>query len=247
MPALSRRRRQEDAPYWPGFVDAMAQLLLVITFLLSVFMIAQFLLAREITGQDSALGQLRSQIAELTELLNLEKASKAEVEAQLARPDVAGVVVTHGTDTIDQTALFLDLTLSSDKPVVLVGAQRNASDPEPDGPRNLVDAVRQILDPQSAGQGVTVTMNQRINAARYVRKTHTNNVHTFTSGDLGPLGVHGEVAWTLPLTGLDLLQIRCRAASQASKRLLGQALLSALLPQPCAESEIRHGATLVQM
>ncbi len=83
MPALSRRRRQEDAPYWPGFVDAMAQLLLVITFLLSVFMIAQFLLAREITGQDSALGQLRSQIAELTELLNLEKSAKAEVEAQL--------------------------------------------------------------------------------------------------------------------------------------------------------------------
>jgi chemotaxis protein MotB len=83
MPSLSRRRRQEDAPYWPGFVDAMAQLLLVITFLLSVFMIAQFLLAREITGQDSALGQLRSQIAELTELLNLEKSAKAEVEAQL--------------------------------------------------------------------------------------------------------------------------------------------------------------------
>ncbi len=84
MPSsLSRRKRQEDAPYWPGFVDAMAQLLLVITFLLSVFMIAQFLLAREITGQDSALGQLRSQIAELTELLNLEKSAKAEVEAQL--------------------------------------------------------------------------------------------------------------------------------------------------------------------
>lgn len=83
MSSLSRRKRQEDAPYWPGFVDAMAQLLLVITFLLSVFMIAQFLLAREITGQDSALGQLRSQIAELTELLNLEKSAKAEVEAQL--------------------------------------------------------------------------------------------------------------------------------------------------------------------
>ena len=80
---LSRRRRAEDAPYWPGFVDAMAQLLLVITFLLSVFIVAQFLLAREISGQDSALGQLRSQIAELTELLALEKSSKADVEAQL--------------------------------------------------------------------------------------------------------------------------------------------------------------------
>jgi chemotaxis protein MotB len=80
---LSRRRQGEDAPYWPGFVDAMAQLLLVITFLLSVFMMAQFLLAREISGQDSALGQLRSQIAELTELLALEKSQKAELEATL--------------------------------------------------------------------------------------------------------------------------------------------------------------------
>ncbi len=81
--ALSRRRRAEEAPYWPGFVDAMAQLLLVITFLLSVFMIAQFLLARQISGQDSALGQLRSQIAELTQLLALEKSAKAESDAQL--------------------------------------------------------------------------------------------------------------------------------------------------------------------
>ena len=81
--SLSRRRRQEDAPYWPGFVDAMAQLLLVITFLLSIFMTAQFLLAREISGQDSALGQLRSQIAELTQLLALEKSAKGEAEASL--------------------------------------------------------------------------------------------------------------------------------------------------------------------
>jgi chemotaxis protein MotB len=81
--ALSRRRRTEEPPYWPGFVDAMAQLLLVIIFLLSVFMVAQFLLAREISGQDSALGQLRSQIAELTELLALEKSAKEEFEGQL--------------------------------------------------------------------------------------------------------------------------------------------------------------------
>ncbi len=79
----SRRRRSEEAPYWPGFVDAMAQLLLVITFLLSVFMVAQFLLARQISGQDSALGQLRSQIAELTELLALEKTGKKEAELSL--------------------------------------------------------------------------------------------------------------------------------------------------------------------
>ena len=83
MAALSRRRRQEEAPYWPGFVDAMAQLLLVITFLLSVFMVAQFLLAREISGQDSALGKLRAQIAELSQLLSLNESAKAELEATL--------------------------------------------------------------------------------------------------------------------------------------------------------------------
>ena len=84
MAGHSRRRgRASEEAYWPGFVDAMAQLLLVITFLLSVFMVAQFLLAREISGQDSALGQLRSQIAELTQLLALEKAAKQDVEANL--------------------------------------------------------------------------------------------------------------------------------------------------------------------
>jgi chemotaxis protein MotB len=83
--ALSHRRTrsQDQGYYWPGFVDAMAQLLLVITFLLSVFMIAQFLLAREITGQDTVLSRLRTQIAELTSLLALEKASKSELEITL--------------------------------------------------------------------------------------------------------------------------------------------------------------------
>ncbi|HUF45647.1 MAG TPA: peptidoglycan -binding protein [Aestuariivirgaceae bacterium] len=81
---LSRRGRPAEATYyWPGFVDAMAQLLLVITFLLSVFMIAQFLLAREITGQDTVLSTLRGQIAELTELLALERSEKSEVETTL--------------------------------------------------------------------------------------------------------------------------------------------------------------------
>ncbi len=80
------RRRGQDSSgfYWPGFVDAMAQLLLVITFLLSVFMITQFLQAREISGQDSALSRLRSEISELTELLALEKSSRAEVDTTLS-------------------------------------------------------------------------------------------------------------------------------------------------------------------
>ena len=81
--ALSRRRRNEEPPYWPGFVDAMAQLLLVIIFLLSVFMVAQFLMAREIVRAGFSTRATASQIAELTELLALEKSAKAEVEGQL--------------------------------------------------------------------------------------------------------------------------------------------------------------------
>lgn len=114
------------------------------------------------------------------------------VEGLLARDDIAGSVVLHGTDTLDQTAYFLDLTLTGDKPVVVIGAQRNASDPDGDGGRNLLNAVRQILAPGARDMGVTVTLNHNINAAREVRKTHTNNVETFNSGTIGFLGTVDE-------------------------------------------------------
>ncbi len=82
--AMGRMRRRESRiDYWPGFVDALATLLLVIIFLLSVFMLSQYFLSKEITGKDSALSKLNAQIAELTELLALERGSKAEVEDQL--------------------------------------------------------------------------------------------------------------------------------------------------------------------
>ena len=114
------------------------------------------------------------------------------VEGLLGDPEIAGVVVLHGTDTLDTTAYFLDLTLRSDKPVVVIGAQRNASDPDSDGARNLLNAVRQILTPAAASLGVTVTLNHAINAAREVRKTHTHNVETFHSGETGYLGTIDE-------------------------------------------------------
>ncbi|MEM1287031.1 MAG: peptidoglycan -binding protein [Pseudomonadota bacterium] len=83
--ALSRaRRRASNVDYWPGFVDAMATLLLVIIFLLSIFMLAQFFLSQEITGRDTVLNRLNQQIAELTELLALERATGRELESRLA-------------------------------------------------------------------------------------------------------------------------------------------------------------------
>jgi L-asparaginase len=121
--------------------------------------------------------------------------------AALSRPEVAGVIVTHGTDTLEETAFWLDLTIESDKPVVLIGAQRNASEPDFDGPRNLLNAVRIAVDPQSKAKGAVVAMNGQINAAREVTKTHTSSVETFKSGDFGFLGevdADRVVYWRVP-------------------------------------------------
>ena len=111
------------------------------------------------------------------------------VQDTLARPDVVGVIVSHGTDTLEETAWWLDLTVQSDKPVVLIGAQRNASEPDFDGPHNLLGAVRIAVDPQARAKGVMLAMNSQINAARDVTKTHTSSVETFKSGDYGFIGV----------------------------------------------------------
>lgn len=111
------------------------------------------------------------------------------VQDTLARPEVAGVIVSHGTDTLEETAWWLDLTVRSDKPIVLIGAQRNASEPDFDGPHNLLNAVRIAVDPQARGKGVMLAMNSQINAARDVSKTHTSSVETFKSGDFGFIGV----------------------------------------------------------
>ena len=113
----------------------------------------------------------------------------ARINELLSQSAIAGVVVTHGTNTLEETAYFLDLTITSSKPVVLVGAQRPASDPDSDGPRNLIDAIRVAVSPEAAGKGVVVVMNGQINAARDVTKVHTSQVETFRSLEFGALGV----------------------------------------------------------
>ena len=84
-----------------------------------------------------------------------------EVNRALARPEVAGVIISHGTDTLEETAYWLDLTTNSEKPIILIGAQRNASEPDFDGPRNLLNAVRICVDPQSKGKGAMLAMNNQ--------------------------------------------------------------------------------------
>ncbi len=112
-------------------------------------------------------------------------------QALLERDELAGVVVTHGTDRLEETAFFLYLTARSDKPVVLVGAQRPATGISADGPQNLLDAVRTAASPDAVGKGVMVVMDGRILSAREVRKVY-QRVGGFTTGDMGMLGVMGH-------------------------------------------------------
>ena len=111
------------------------------------------------------------------------------VASQLADERVNGVVVTHGTDTLEETAYLLDLVLASEKPVVFVGAMRNSSELSWDGPGNLRSAVRVAVDPGARGLGVLVVMGDQLIAASEATKTHTEAVDTFQSRDFGPLGI----------------------------------------------------------
>lgn len=110
------------------------------------------------------------------------------VSSALSRDEIAGVVVTHGTDTLEETAWFLDLAVSGPKPVVVTGAQRNASSPDPDGPLNLLDSVRVCVSGDACFKGTMVVLNRQINAARDATKTHTSSVESFQSGSFGLLG-----------------------------------------------------------
>jgi L-asparaginase len=101
---------------------------------------------------------------------------------------VDGLVITHGTNTLEETAYFLNLTLKTDKPVVLVGAMRPSSAISADGYLNILNAVRVAAAPQSRGMGCLVVMNDTIFSARDVTKTSTYRVNAFQGRDLGPVG-----------------------------------------------------------
>lgn len=116
-------------------------------------------------------------------------ALKDLVEKTCATEDVTGVVITHGTDNLEETAYLLDLTLTTSKPVVVTGSMRNASELGYDGPSNLASAVLTAISPESVNRGVLVVLNDEINAAREVTKTHTMSLDTFKSLEFGPLGI----------------------------------------------------------
>jgi L-asparaginase len=115
----------------------------------------------------------------------------------LAGSGVDGIVITHGTDTMEETAYFLNLTVKSDKPVVMVGSMRPSTAVSADGPLNLYNAVAVAADPKAKGRGVLVVMNDQIHAAHSLTKTSTTAVQTFMSPLRGVVGVtaYGKNDW----------------------------------------------------
>jgi len=100
-----------------------------------------------------------------------------------------GIIVTHGTDTLEETAYFLDLVLKTDKPIILTGAMRSSNEIGSDALYNLVSSLRVAIHDEARNKGVLVVMNDEIHAAQNVTKTSTSNVATFQSPQFGPIGV----------------------------------------------------------
>lgn len=119
------------------------------------------------------------------------------VEEYLDQDDVAGAIVIHGTDVLEETAFYLHCVIKSDKPVVCTGSMKNASEFGYDGVTNLVSSIKVCLSEESIGKGTLVVMNDTINSAAEVTKTHTMSLDTFKSIEFGPLGIidHGEVLY----------------------------------------------------
>jgi L-asparaginase len=135
-----------------------------------------------VSGQQIA--NIASSDIDQATLLKLSKA----INQKLSDKNVSGAVVTHGTDTLEETAFFLDLTVKSPKPVVLVGAMRPATAISADGPMNLLEAVALAAHPDAKNRGAMVVLNDRIASAYYVTKTNSTTIDTFKSIEQGYLG-----------------------------------------------------------
>jgi L-asparaginase len=123
------------------------------------------------------------------------------LNAVLAEPGTSGALITHGTDTLEETSYFLSLVTRSDKPVVMVGSMRPATAISADGPGNIYNGVAVAADPRAKGKGTLVCLNDEIHYARNVVKTDTTSVQTFRSLNRGPAGVvhTGKIDWFEPM------------------------------------------------
>lgn len=111
------------------------------------------------------------------------------IEKLLEREDITGVVATHGTDTLEETAYFLDLTIKSEKPVVITGAMRNSSELGYDGPANLAASICTVISDESKNRGVMVCFNDELYCASEVTKANSMSLDAFQSPNFGPIGI----------------------------------------------------------
>ena len=110
------------------------------------------------------------------------------INHKIGKEDYDGIVVTHGTDSLEETAYFLDLTYDQKAPVIFVGSMKNSTEFGWDGPENLIAAVQTAINEDAEGRGVMVVMNNEIHSAAQVTKTKTHTIDTFKSKDFGPIG-----------------------------------------------------------
>jgi len=111
------------------------------------------------------------------------------IDEKVKNDNIQGVVITHGTDTLEETAYFLDLTVQADVPIVVTGAMRSSNELGADGLYNFLSAVKVASSEEAKGKGVLVVLNDEIHCATNVTKTHTSNVATFQSPQYGPIGM----------------------------------------------------------
>jgi len=122
-------------------------------------------------------------------------------------PTLSGIVITHGTDSLEETAFLLWLLINDPRPVVLTAAQRPPKYVDTDGPRNLLNSIRVAVSEEAKGKGVLVCLNGEINSARYVRKTHTTALETFKSGQQGIIGYIDNEEVLFTVKQLDIVNI----------------------------------------
>jgi L-asparaginase len=172
-------------------------------------------LLNAVPALDASLGTLVLESEQIMQLDSKDvgpehwRALAMQAQAQLARADVVGLVITHGTDTLEETAFFLAQVLPAQllnhKPVVMTGAIRPATSLAPDGPQNLRDSIAVCRD--KAARGVLVAFAGMVHAAQYVQKIHPYRLAAFDSGEAGPLGLieEGVVRWLHPCRALDVV------------------------------------------
>lgn len=119
------------------------------------------------------------------DMMDLSKYIKNLIE----KPDIAGVVVTHGTDSLEETAYLLDLTLKTDKPIIVTGSMRSGSELGYDGPANLAASICTAISDEARGRGVLVCLNDELNCASEVTKANSMKLNAFQSPDFGPIGI----------------------------------------------------------